>query len=109
MGARPMIRAHPKSKIVIIVQAPGVRLHEMGIPWNDNSGDNLRNWMGISEEKFYDTQFASNIPMGFCYPGRATSGDLPPRKECAPLWHPKLMNELKAVKLTLLIGSYAQK
>jgi len=108
LGPRPVIRLHPESKLIIIGQAPGIRVHETGIPWNDKSGDNLRNWMGISDKKFYNVKFASIIPMGFCYPGKGVSGDLPPRKECAPLWHQTLLNEMKSVKLILLIGSYAQ-
>ena len=108
LGPRPVIRVQSESRIIIIGQAPGIRVHETGIPWNDKSGDNLRDWMGISKEKFYDTRFASIFPMGFCYPGRGASGDLPPRRECAPLWHPPLMNEMRSVKLILLIGRYAQ-
>jgi len=104
-----VIRIHPDSRIIIIGQAPGIKVHNTGIPWNDKSGDNLRNWMGISKKKFYNTLFASIIPMGFCYPGKGTSGDLPPRKECAPLWHSKLLKEMRSVELILLVGSYAQK
>jgi uracil-DNA glycosylase len=108
LGPRPVVSVHPDSRIVIIGQAPGTRVHETGVPWNDMSGDNLRNWMGISKEKFYNTQFASIIPMGFCYPGKGASGDLPPRKECAPLWHTTLFKQFKSVDLILLIGTYAQ-
>ncbi len=105
---RPVMSAHPKSKIVIIGQAPGSIVHRTGIPWDDKSGDNLRKWLGIDKKVFYDPKKIAIIPMGFCYPGKDKSGDLPPRKECAPEWHPALLNRLKNVELTLLIGSYAQ-
>jgi len=105
---RPIVRASTTSKIVVIGQAPGSIVHKTGIPWDDKSGDNLRKWMGISFEDFYDTDKVAIIPMGFCYPGKGKTGDLPPRKECAPLWHPQLWNLLKEVKLILLVGKYAQ-
>ena len=108
LGPRPVITAHPTSKIIIIGQAPGTVVHKTGIPWNDKSGDRLRDWMGIDKELFYDTTKFAIIPMGFCYPGRGKSGDLPPRKECAPTWHDLLLKELKEVELILLIGKYAQ-
>jgi len=104
----PVISVHPKSKIVIIGQAPGKAVHETNIPWNDKSGNNLRNWMNLTKEEFYDESFISIIPMGFCYPGTGKSGDLPPRKECAKLWHKPLFDELEQVELVLLIGKYAQ-
>ncbi len=107
-NARPVCAFGAKSKIVIIGQAPGTRVHESGIPWHDKSGENLRSWMGIDEATFYDVQKIAIVPMGFCYPGKGKSGDLPPRKECAPLWHGLIMDKLKDVKLTLLIGKYAQ-
>ncbi len=107
-GCRPVASFSPQSKVVIIGQAPGRRVHESGIPWDDKSGDNLRNWMGIDKETFYDARQIALIPMGFCYPGKGKSGDLPPRKECAPLWHEKLLSELKNVELTILVGQYAQ-
>lgn len=108
LGPNPVVRAHPGSRIIIIGQAPGIKVHKTGIPWNDKSGDNLRNWMGISKNTFYDITFASIIPMGFCYPGKGASGDMPPRKECAPLWHPELFKEMRSVKLILLVGYHAQ-
>lgn len=105
---KPVCAFTSSSKIVIIGQAPGVRVHESGIPWHDKSGDNLRSWMGIDDGTFYDEQQVAIVPMGFCYPGKGKSGDLPPRKECAPLWHDLILDKLKNVKLTLLIGKYAQ-
>ena len=107
-GPRPVLSASPSSKIVIIGQAPGTVVHASGIPWQDKSGENLRRWMNIDENTFYNEDKIALIPMGFCYPGKGKSGDLPPRKECAPLWHPPLLEQLKAVKLILLIGQYAQ-
>ena len=108
-GCRPVFTVHPKSKIIIIGQAPGRRVHESGIPWHDKSGDNIRDWMDVTKEEFYDEQLFGIVPMGFCFPGTGKSGDLPPRKECAPQWHPSLLGLMKEVKLTLLVGSYAQK
>jgi uracil-DNA glycosylase family 4 len=105
---RPVISAAPNSKIIIIGQAPGSVVHRTGIPWNDKSGNNLRNWLNVDSETFYDTSKFGIIPMSFCYPGKGKSGDLPPRKECAPLWHKQLLNEMTEVKLILLIGKYAQ-
>lgn len=104
----PVFTVHPKSKIVIIGQAPGRVVHETNIPWNDKSGDNLRAWLNLTKDEFYDESFISIIPMGFCYPGTGKNGDLPPRKECAKLWHKSLFDELKNVELILLIGKYAQ-
>lgn len=108
-GCRPVFVAHPKSKIIIIGQAPGRRVHESGIPWHDKSGENLRKWLGVTEEEFYDEQLFGIVPMGFCFPGIGKSGDLAPRKECAPQWHMALLEKMTDVKLTLLVGSYAQK
>ena len=105
---RPVLAVHPWSKIVIIGQAPGVRVYETGVPWNDKSGDNLRDWMGVSKDTFYDSTQIAIVPMGFCYPGKGKSGDLPPRSECAPQWHTKILSHLEKVELTLLIGQYAQ-
>lgn len=103
----PVVHVGPKARLMIIGQAPGTRVHKTGIPWNDPSGDNLRNWLGLSREEFYDTNRIAIMPMGFCYPGKGKSGDLPPRPECAPLWHQKLYAQLPNIKLTLLIGQYA--
>ena len=107
-GTRPIVAASISSKIVIIGQAPGALVHKTGIPWGDKSGENLRSWMAVKKEDFYDTKKFAIIPMGFCYPGKGKSGDLKPRKECAPFWHEKLLDQLKEVELILLIGSYAQ-
>jgi len=108
-GSRPVMAAHPLSKIIIIGQAPGAIVHKTGVPWNDKSGVNLRNWLGIDKSIFYDSKKIAILPMGFCYPGRGGSGDLPPRPECAPQWHDQVLGQLKEVELTLLIGQYAQK
>lgn len=108
LGPRPILSAHPKSKVVIIGQAPGKIVHETGIPWNDKSGENLRQWMGIDSDMFYNSTIISILPMGFCYPGKGKSGDLPPRKECAPLWHQKVLDKIEQAELILLIGKYAQ-
>lgn len=108
-GVNPVVRAHVKSKIVVIGQAPGLAVHQSNIPWNDKSGERLRNWLGVSEELFYDERIFAIIPMGFCYPGKGKNGDLPPRKECTPKWHPLLFKALNSVELVILIGNYAQK
>lgn len=105
---RPVLRATSTARLLIVGQAPGVRVHETGIPWNDRSGDRLREWMGIDREQFYDERRIAIIPMGYCYPGRGKSGDLPPRSECAALWLDRLLSHLRQVQLTLLIGQYAQ-
>ncbi|HNP18728.1 MAG TPA: uracil-DNA glycosylase family protein [Fulvivirga sp.] len=107
--ARPVLSISKQSKILIIGQAPGAKVHASGIPWQDASGNILREWLGISNEEFYNPDIIGILPMGFCYPGKGKSGDLPPRPECAPLWHGKVLKQLKEVKLTLLIGQYAQK
>ncbi|RIA11049.1 uracil-DNA glycosylase [Flavobacteriaceae bacterium MAR_2010_72] len=108
LGPRPVAEAHIESKIVIIGQAPGTKVHASGVPWDDASGKQLRNWLNVSDEVFYDTTKIAIIPMGFCYPGKGKSGDLPPRPECAPQWHQRLFEHMPKVKLTLLIGTYAQ-
>ena len=105
---KPILRAESSARLLIVGQAPGRRVHETGIPWNDPSGDRLRDWMQVSREVFYDESRVAIIPAGFCYPGKGPSGDLPPRPECAPLWHPRLRAALPEVRLVLLIGSYAQ-
>lgn len=107
LGANPVCSFSTKSKIAIIGQAPGIRVHNTGIPWNDPSGDNLRNWMGIDRETFYNDDLFAIVPMGFCYPGTGKTGDLPPRKECAPKWHQKIW-DTNEIDLYLLIGKYAQ-
>ncbi|MEP0984983.1 uracil-DNA glycosylase family protein [Ekhidna sp.] len=106
---RPIVSISSSSKLLIIGQAPGRKVHESGIPWDDASGSNLRNWLNLPEDVFYDSSKVALVPMGFCYPGSGKSGDLPPRPECAPLWHSKILTHCTSVKLTLLIGQYAQK
>jgi uracil-DNA glycosylase len=106
-GPRPIVQFAKKAQIVIIGQAPGARVHESGIPWQDDSGNRLREWTGLSREDFYDPDYVALLPMGFCYPGTGTSGDLPPRPECAPLWHHRVLSLLSQRRLTLLVGSYA--
>jgi len=107
-GVNPIISVSSKSKIILIGQAPGRIVHNTGIPWNDKSGDNLRNWLGIDKATFYNTDKIALMPMGFCYPGKGKSGDLPPRAECAPLWHDKLMKFMTHAELVILVGQYAQ-
>jgi uracil-DNA glycosylase len=107
-GANPIIAASSKSKLIIIGQAPGRIVHKTSIPWNDKSGDNLRAWLGIDKSAFYNADLIALMPMGFCYPGSGKTGDLPPRPECAPLWHEKLIKLMTEAKLILLIGQYAQ-
>lgn len=108
-GANPVMQASSSSKLVIIGQAPGIRVHESGIPWNDPSGERLREWLNMDKDSFYDTSKVAIVPMGFCYPGTGKSGDLPPRPECAPLWMNKVLSGIKGKPITLLIGQYAQK
>ncbi len=109
LGPRPVVRMSPSARLLIIGQAPGTKVHESGIPWNDASGDRLRDWLTIDRDHFYDPSKVAIMPMGFCYPGRnPKGGDLPPRPECAPLWHDKLLTFLPKVELTLLVGTYAQ-
>lgn len=108
-GPRPIVQASVTSPIVIIGQAPGRRVHESGIPWHDPSGDRLRSWLNLTDEQFYDPAVVALVPMGFCYPGSAKSGDKPPRPECAPLWHEPLLEQLPSDRLEIIIGTYAQK
>lgn len=108
-GPNPVVRASRESRIIIIGQAPGTKVHRTGIPWNDPSGDLLREWMQLDRQSFYDETRIALMPMAFCYPGKGKSGDLPPRPECAPLWHSPLMGFMKQVRLTLLVGQYSQK
>jgi len=109
LGPRPIVAAHEEAKILIIGHAPGTKVHASGIPWDDQSGKRLRSWMGLASETFYDETKVAQMPMGFCYPGKGKTGDLPPRPECAPLWHNPLLKELKSVALTILIGQYSQR
>jgi len=109
LGPRPIVAAHPKSKIIIIGQAPGSKVHETGVPWDDPSGKQLRKWLNVTDTQFYDEELFALVPMGFCYPGKGKSGDLPPRPECAPLWHQRLLAAMPNLQLTILIGQYAQR
>ena len=109
-GARPVVRAAASARLLIVGQAPGRKVHESGIPWNDASGERLRDWMQTENSVFYDESKVAVIPMGFCYPGAATNGgDNPPRPECAALWHDRLIKQLPNLELTLLVGHYAQR
>ncbi|WP_316675154.1 uracil-DNA glycosylase family protein [uncultured Tolumonas sp.] len=107
LGPHPIVQLQASAKILIAGQAPGRKVHETGIPFNDASGDRLRSWLGISREVFYDAQQVAILPMGFCFPGTGKSGDLPPRPECAPAWRAQLLSQLRNIKLTLVIGRYA--
>lgn len=107
-GVRPVASFSPTARLVIIGQAPGSKVHESGIPWDDASGDRLREWTGLDKATMYDPARVALVPMGFCYPGKASGGDKPPRRECAPLWHPRILDLLPPQRLTLLVGTYAQ-
>jgi len=109
LGPRPVLQAGASARILVVGQAPGVRVHTTGIPWDDPSGRRLRDWMGVTPEIFYDASRIAIIPMGYCYPGRGNGGDLPPRPECAQLWLDLLLAKLPRIELTLLIGQYAQR
>ena len=109
LGAKPVLLVNSKSKIAVIGQAPGTKVHASGIPWDDQSGKLQRHWLGVTDEQFYNPDNFAIVPMGFCYPGRGKSGDLPPRKECAPLWHDKVFSYTNQIELILLIGMYSQK
>lgn len=106
-GVRPVLQVSPSARILIVGQAPGRKVHESGVPFDDASGERLRAWMGVTREQFYDPMLTAILPMGFCYPGTGKSGDLPPRKECAPLWRDALLAHMPNIKLTLVIGQYA--
>lgn len=108
-GPRPIVQAGSTARIVIVGQAPGRRVHESGVPWDDPSGRTLRSWLGLTDEQFYDPSLVALLPMGFCYPGSASSGDLPPRPECAPLWHDRVLAELPEDRLEVIIGTWAQR
>jgi uracil-DNA glycosylase len=107
LGPRPVVQASATSRLLIVSQAPGRKVHETGIPFNDPSGDRLRDWLGIDRDTFYDAGKIAIAPMGFCFPGTGKGGDLPPRPECAPAWHPRLFPLLAEVRLTLAFGQYA--
>lgn len=106
---RPVVQAAESARVLIIGQAPGSKVHASGKAWDDDSGDRLRDWTGLAREEFYDPAKVAHMPSGFCYPGKGNGGDLPPRRECAPLWHDTLREHLPQVRLTLLVGQYAQK
>lgn len=105
---RPVFAAHARARVLVVGQAPGRRVHESGVPWDDASGERLREWMGVSRETFYDERLVALLPMGFCFPGTGKSGDLPPRPECAPLWMDRFLAAMPDIRLTLLVGRYAQ-
>ena len=107
LGPRPVVQMGSRARIAIVGQAPGRKVHDSGVPWQDASGDHLRAWLGIDPETFYDSRRVALVPMGFCYPGKRSGGDAPPRPECAPLWHERLFERLPADKLVLLVGQYA--
>ena len=107
-GVRPVLQVHPAARILVVGQAPGIRVHNSGIPFDDASGERLREWMGITREVFYEPTQMAIVPMGFCYPGTGKSGDLPPRPECAPRWRRQVLEQLPDIALTLVIGQYAQ-
>ncbi|MGB0848072.1 MAG: uracil-DNA glycosylase family protein [Thiolinea sp.] len=108
LGARPVFIVRPQARILIVGQAPGIRVHNTGVTFNDPSGDRLRKWLGVGREMFYHSPHLGILPMGFCYPGTGKSGDLPPRKECAVAWRERLLAVMPEVELTLLLGQYAQ-
>ena len=108
LGPRPVLQAHASARILIASQAPGRKVHLSGIPFDDASGERLRDWLGLSRETFYNPRQVAILPMGFCFPGTGRSGDLPPRPECAPAWRDALLARLPAIEFTLAIGRYAQ-
>ncbi|MEZ5479935.1 MAG: uracil-DNA glycosylase family protein [Thiolinea sp.] len=108
LGPRPVFIARPQARILIVGQAPGIRVHQTGLPFNDPSGDRLRKWLGIDRQTFYQSPHLGIVPMGFCYPGTGKSGDLPPRPECAQQWRASLLAQMPEIELTLLLGQYAQ-
>jgi uracil-DNA glycosylase len=106
-GPRPVLQAHAQARILIAGQAPGNNVHQSGVPFDDASGERLRQWMGIERDQFYDPKLVAILPMGFCYPGTGSSGDLPPRRECAPQWRARLLQAMPCIELSLVIGQYA--
>jgi len=109
LGPRPVLQLSSTASLVIVSQAPGRRVHESGVPFDDPSGERLRGWLGLDRVGFYDAGRVAIVPVGFCYPGTGASGDLPPRPECAPLWHEEVFAQLPETRLTLLVGAYAQR
>jgi uracil-DNA glycosylase len=108
LGPRPVLQLHPDARVLIAGQAPGRKVHESGIPFDDASGNRLREWMGVTRKMFYDPRRIVILPMGFCFPGSGKSGDLPPRPECEPAWRKQLLGQLRHVEVTLVLGQYAQ-
>ncbi|APL93338.1 uracil-DNA glycosylase family protein [Sphingobium indicum] len=108
LGPRPVLQMSATARILVASQAPGIRVHASGVPFSDLSGDRLREWMGVSQDQFYDATNIAIVPMGLCYPGRAANGDAPPRPECARLWRDRLLAAMPRLCLTLLVGSHAQ-
>ena len=109
LGPNPIVSFSTESKVLLVGQAPGPKVHETGIPWNDPSGDRLRDWLQVDRDQFYDTKYFAIAPMGFCYPGRGKSGDNPPRPECAPQWMDLIVDSLPNIEMTILIGQYSLK
>ena len=109
LGPRPVVALGQRARIMIVGQAPGTKVHESGVAWDDPSGDHLRAWLGVDRETFYNRQKFAIVPMGFCYPGSRKGGDAPPRAECAPTWHSQVRKVLPRLELTLLCGMYAQR
>ena len=109
LGPRPVLQFHPRAGILIAGQAPGRKVHDSGLPFNDASGNRLREWLGVTREVFYDPVQFAIVPMGFCYPGTGKSGDLPPRPECAPAWRKQLIGRLRHLEMTIVLGQYAQR
>ncbi|MBN8757393.1 MULTISPECIES: uracil-DNA glycosylase family protein [Variovorax] len=109
LGPRPVVQASAGARLLLVGQAPSLTVHKTGVPWDDRSGEQLRRWLGVDRAVFYDPARIALMPMGYCYPGRGKSGDLPPRRECAALWHDKLLAQMPRIELTLLIGQYAQR
>jgi len=109
LGPRPVVQAGASARLLLVGQAPSLTVHKTGVPWDDKSGEQLRRWLGVDRAVFYDPARIALMPMGYCYPGRGTSGDLPPRRECGALWHDKLLAQMPHIELTLLIGQYAQR
>ncbi|WP_348672422.1 uracil-DNA glycosylase family protein [uncultured Abyssibacter sp.] len=108
LGARPVFLARPDARVVLVGQAPGARVHASGVPWDDPSGDTLRDWLGMSRDRFYNDPGLAILPTGFCYPGKGPSGDAAPRPECAPTWHPRFLQAMPKVSLIVTLGRYAQ-
>ncbi len=108
LGPRPVLQLHPDARILIAGQAPGRKVHDSGVPFDDASGNRLRDWLGVTREVFYDPEQIAILPMGFCFPGSGKSGDLPPRPECEPAWRKQLLGQLRHLALTLVLGKYAQ-